>query len=44
LSVIFYGNLDIDLMIVNQIMHTFTKQTGYLKNNMTGEYWSWSKD
>jgi hypothetical protein len=25
-------------------MHTFTKQNGYMKNNVTSEIWSWRKD
>jgi len=35
---------DLDLAIVNQVMHTFTKQTGYMKNNITSETWSWHKE
>lgn len=29
--------LDIDLIMVNQIMFTFRRQTGYLVNNSTSE-------
>lgn len=35
---------DLDLAMVNQIMHTFTQQKGYLSNNITQETWSWHKD
>lgn len=35
---------DLDLAMVNQIMHTFTWQKGYFSNNITSENWSWHKD
>jgi hypothetical protein len=35
--------IDYDLVMVNQIMHTFNKQNGYIMNNRTGELWSWHK-
>ena len=38
------GIFDLDLVMVNQIMHTFTRQAGFMKNNMTDETWSWQKD
>jgi hypothetical protein len=36
-------NLDYDLIMVNQLMFTFKRQTGYMVNNGTQENWSWKE-
>ena len=33
--------LDVDLIMVNQIMFTFRRESGYLVNNSTSEQWLW---
>lgn len=35
---------DFDVIIVNQLMHTFRRQQGYMVNKETSEDWSWHKD
>ena len=35
--------LDIDLIMVNQVMFTFRRQSGYLLNNQTLEPWIWQE-
>jgi len=34
---------DFDFIIVNQLMHTFRRNQGYMLNSATQEYWSWGK-
>ena len=36
--------LDMDLIMVNQIMYTFHRQSGFLLNNQSGEVWAWHMD
>lgn len=37
------ASLDVDLIMVNQIAHTFSRQQGYMKNNGTDELWAWKE-
>ena len=36
--------LDFDFIMVNQIMYTFHRSTGYLVNNGSQEIWTWKKE
>lgn len=37
------GQPEYDLIMVNQIIHTFAKEQGYMLNNGTQESWQWEK-
>jgi hypothetical protein len=36
--------LDLDVVMVNQFMFTFYRQTGFFSRNDTAETWYWERD
>ena len=39
----FMGEPEFDFIMVNQIMHTFAKEKGFMLNNITQEQWEWDE-